>query len=310
MIALEAVSKVFRSAGGRKTVTALADFSLTIAPGEVLGVAGPNGAGKSTMISLILGYLEPTSGTVRLQGLPPRAYVQSRGVSYLTEVVALPPRWTVESTLRRLLTLAGAGFAQPAERIDHAIAAAGLEEHRRKQVRQLSKGTLQRLGLAQSLLDDSDVVILDEPTHGLDPVWTQRFRDVVRDLRRPGRAVVVASHNLDELERIADRVAILHQGRLQRVVVPGQAREGAGVWRVVLAEGAPEGALLAAFPDAVSVEGRAREYRVRGDLDAVNAGLARLLVTGARVAGFFAEQSRLEREFHAAVGEDPEPPAP
>lgn len=299
MIALESVSKVFRSLTGRTSVAALSDFSLEITRGEVVGIAGPNGAGKSTLISLVLGYLAPTRGQVRVGGVPPRSYVESHGIGYLTEVVAVPPRWTVASTLRRFAVLGRLGAAT-AGRVEETIELTGLAEHRRKQVKQLSKGTLQRLGLAQALLGDRELVILDEPTHGLDPLWTQRFRDIVRGLRRPERAILIASHNLDELERVADRVAIIHQGRLQRIVRAGEGA-AASVYRLVLA--APFEQLAEAFPGAVGVEGRPLEYQVRGELAALNVGLARLLALGGHVAGFSAEQSGLEREFRAAMGE-------
>src|SRR4029078_8492333 len=103
----------------------------------------------------------------------------------------------------------------------HVIELLGLEEHRNKKVKALSKGNLQRLGFAQALLRDERILVLDEPTHGLDPVWTQRFRDIVSDLRRPDRTILIASHNLDELQRLADRVAIIDRGRLQRLVSTG-----------------------------------------------------------------------------------------
>ena len=300
MIALEAVSKVFRSLGGRRSVTALSDFSLGIARGEVVGLAGPNGAGKSTLISLVLGYLHPTGGRIRVGGLAPRVYAESRGVGYLTELVVVPPRWSVLATLRRFAVLGRLGAAAE-RRVGEALELTDLTEHRRKQVRQLSKGTLQRLGLAQALLGERELVVLDEPTHGLDPLWTQRFRDIVLALRRPERAVLIASHNLDELERVADRVAIIHQGRLQRVARPGQGA-AASVYRLVLA--APCERLAEVFPEALGIEGRPLEYRVRGELGALNAGLARLLALGGQLAGFAAEQSGLEREFRAAMGED------
>jgi ABC-2 type transport system ATP-binding protein len=299
VIALDEVSKVFRSLGGRNTVHALSEFSLQVSRGEVVGIAGPNGAGKSTLISLILGFLSPTRGRVRVSGLAPRSYVESHGIGYLTEIVALPPRWTVTGTLRRFAVL-GRLPEPSARRVEEAIELTGLEEHRRKQVKQLSKGTLQRLGLAQALLADRELVILDEPTHGLDPLWTQRFREIVRGLRRPDRAILIASHNLDELERVTDRVAIIHQGRLQRIVRAGQGAL-ASVYRLVLA--APCAGLAEAFPDARAVEGRPLEYVVRGELAALNAGLARLLAAGGQLAEFAAEQSGLEREFRAAMGE-------
>jgi ABC-type multidrug transport system ATPase subunit len=268
-------------------------------------VAGPNGAGKSTLISLLLGYLHPTRGRVEVDRLAPRRWIERHGAGYQAELIAIPGRWAVDSALRRYAVLAGVPRAQVAERVDGLLTEFGLADQRGKRVRELSKGNLQRLGLAQALAADSDLLILDEPTHGLDPLWTQRFRDVVRGLRRPSRLILIASHNLDELERLADRVLILHQGRLQRIVAAGAApAEGAEsrplVYRLVLT--APHPALSRVFPGAELVEGRGAEWVIRGDLDGLNRGLAELVAAGALVAAFTPEQSRLESEFRAAVG--------
>lgn len=301
MIEIAAVGKTYRSLLGSRTVPALDNVTLHVAPGEVVGVAGPNGAGKSTLISILLGFLNPTCGQVRIAGQPPRAYVESRGTAYLPELLLLPPRWTAERALRRHATLAGVSGGEVAKRTERMVEWLGLEEHRKKDVRQLSKGTLQRLGLAQALIGDSDLVVLDEPTHGLDPLWTQRFRDIVRDLRRPSRCILIASHDLDELERLADRVAILHHGRLERVVTAGvgAAAEEPAVYRIG-ATGA-DGSIGRFFPSATPVEGRANEWRVRGRVPELNRGLAELIAAGAVVISFAPEASRLESEFRAAV---------
>jgi ABC-type multidrug transport system ATPase subunit len=211
------VSRIYRSPLGRP-IRAVEGFSLAVARGEVVGLAGPNGAGKSTLINMLLGYLSPTSGSATIDGRVPREYIEANGVGYLSELVAIPAAWTVRSALARYAVLSGLADGEIAPRVAELIALLGLEEHERKKVRQLSKGTLQRLGLAQALLGDSDVLVLDEPAHGLDPTWTLRFRDLMGELRRPSRAVLVVSHDLDELERTADRVAIMHRGRLARLV--------------------------------------------------------------------------------------------
>jgi ABC-type multidrug transport system ATPase subunit len=299
VIELAGVSKTYRSLVRRRTVHALDDLTLSIGRGEVVGIAGPNGAGKSTLISLLVGFLHPTAGSVRVGGLAPRAWVERHGVSYLTELVSLPPRWTVDETLMRLATLGGLGAGSRKMRIERAIALLGLEEHRRKQVRQLSKGNLQRLGIAQALLDESDLVILDEPTHGLDPVYTQRFRDIVAELRRPERTILIASHNLDELERLTDRVAILSGGRLQRIV-GGAAEVSHGdsvTYRLVVA-GDP--AIGDEFP-GIRVEGRPGEWRLEGELSVLNTAIAGLIESGTLVTAFYPEESRLEVEFRRAV---------
>lgn len=303
MIEVAGLGKRYRTLlPGRRPVDALVDVSLSLAPGEVVGLAGPNGAGKSTLLSLLLGFLHPTAGTVTVGGRPPRAYVERHGVGYLPELVLLPPRWTVAGALARLAALGGLGDDEARTRTAEALAAVGLEEKARAPVRQLSKGMLQRLGLGLALLGDRDLLVLDEPTHGLDPVWTQRFRGLVAGLRRPGRLIVVASHNLDELERIADRVIILGQGRVQRIVSGRADATGRGSWRLALGNDVAD--VAAFFPGATAVAGRPREYRVPGDAAELNRGLAALIGSGGLVVAFEPEESALERAFRDAVGGD------
>ena len=301
MIVFDHVGKRYTSWRGRE-VRALEGFTLEIHRGEVFGLAGPNGAGKSTLISLLLGFLGPSAGTVRIDGLEPRRYAERHGVSYLSELVNIPPTWRVTSALRRYAVLAGVRAAALDERVDAVMDVLGLQEHRAKRVRQLSKGNLQRLGLAQALLGEERVVVLDEPTHGLDPVWTQRFRDVVDQLRRPDRAILIASHNLDELARLADRVGIIDRGRLQRVVdVRANERtvtEGAP-YRIVVAEG--ESRVPDIFPDARELA--AGEYEVRAlSLESINAGLVRLIQAGTTIRAVYPVHSALEQQFREAVG--------
>jgi ABC-type multidrug transport system ATPase subunit len=301
MITFDRVSKRYTSWRGRE-VRALEEFTLEIRPGEVFGLAGPNGAGKSTLIALLLGFLGPTAGAVRIDGLEPRRYVARFGVSYLSELVNVPPAWRVSDALRRYGILAGLPAGALDARVESVIAALGLEEHRAKRVRQLSKGNLQRLGLAQALLGDERVIVLDEPTHGLDPVWTQRFRDVVDQLRRPDRAILIASHNLDELARLADRVGIIDRGRLQRLVdVRANERvitEGAP-YRLVVSRG--EARVPEIFPRArMLADG---EFEIGAlPLDEINDGLARLIQGGALIRAVYPVHSALEQQFREAVG--------
>lgn len=295
------VAKTYRSITGR-TVRAVDGISFEIRRGEVFGLAGPNGAGKSTLIGLLLGYLTPTSGDVRIAGDIPRSFIERHGIGYLSELVNIPPRWPAEQALVRYAILAGVPAGEVASRVQAVIDRLGLEEHRSKRIKALSKGNLQRVGLAQAMLRDEEVLVLDEPTHGLDPVWTQRFRDIVDALRHPGRAILIASHNLDELQRLADRVAIIDHGRLQRVVTT-TALSSAGAataFRLAVSRG---GELVpVVFPGAIEV-GRAEYHLVVRDLDALNSGLANLIARGALVAGVSPAHSALEQQFREAVGE-------
>ena len=302
MIAFDHVGKRYRSLFGRE-VRALDDFTIELHAGEVFGVAGPNGAGKSTLISLLLGYLGPTEGSIRIAGLDPRRYVEAHGISYLSELVSIQPAWRTVEALKRYALLAGVPARSRDARVEQVIEWMGLGEHRAKRVKQLSKGNLQRLGLAQALLCEERVIVLDEPTHGLDPVWTQRFRDVVTALRREDRVILIASHNLDELARLADRVGIMDHGRLQRVVDVRAGTEQGGEdrtpYRIAIARGGE--LVTTVFPGARAI-GQG-EYQLDGlTLDAVNAGLAALIARGALVTMVYPVHSMLEQQFREAVG--------
>jgi ABC-type multidrug transport system ATPase subunit len=306
VIVLDGVAKRYRTLR-RREVRALHDVSLTVARGEVLGVAGPNGAGKSTLINVLLGFLPPTAGRATVDGLAPRDYVERSGVGYLSELMAVPPRWTARDALARYGTLAGVPARELAARVDESLAALALEEHADKPAKAMSKGTLQRVGLAQAMLHDGDLFVLDEPTHGLDPVWTARFRDLVTALRRPGRVIVIASHNLDELERLADRVAILADGELQRVVRTGAGAappDGANpvTYRLAFVRGAEQAASV--FASAHEVGRGEVEVTAAGIAD-LNARLGELLARGALIAAVTPAESALERQFRDAVGGAP-----
>ena len=223
-------------------------------------------------------------------------------MGYLSELINIPPAWRLSVVLERYAILSGVAPRLLKASVDAAIEQLGLDEHRHKRVRQLSKGNLQRLGLAQALLTDARLIVLDEPTHGLDPVWTQRFRDVVDGLRRPDRTILIASHNLDELARLADRVGIIDQGRLQRIVdvraTQRQVTEGAA-YRLIVTRG--EDDVVRQFP-AARMLGRG-EFEMTGvSLDAINDGMVALIQGGAQVSAVYPVHSALEQQFREAVG--------
>ena len=294
VIEFKNVGKIYKSLLGN-SVKAVEEFSLTVVDGETLGIAGPNGAGKTTLIAMMLGYLRPTAGAVEINGLPARQYVERNGIGYVSELIAINPKWRAENALVRYATLAGIPYSEIPSRVNYAIDLLGLSEHRDKKVKALSKGNLQRLGLAQALLRDEQIL-------GLDPVWTQRFRDIVEELRRPDRTILIASHNLDELQRLADRVAIIDRGRLQRLVSTGyeHAAPAATRFRVTLASG--DDLIRAVFPGA-EVAGRG-EYDVTvQSIQELNTSLADLIGRGALVASVVPQRSVLEQQFREAVGE-------
>jgi ABC-type multidrug transport system ATPase subunit len=283
-----------------KRVRAVDGMSFTVRPGEVFGIAGPNGAGKSTMIAMLLGFLAPSDGRIIVDGRAPRDFVEAEGIGYLSELIEIHPRWRVRETMVRFALLAGVPAADLDARVATLLRDMALDEHAGKRVKELSKGTRQRLALAQALLGDARVLVLDEPTHGLDPLWTQRFRELVPSLRRPDRAIVIASHNLDELERLADRVAIVDGGALQRIVETRVAAHDGGVTRYRIAYRGDEAAVRETFPGAVVLGPGEVEVTVAG-LAALNAGLAALIARGVLLSSATPAYSALEEQFRQAV---------
>jgi ABC-2 type transport system ATP-binding protein len=301
VIEFKNVGKIYKSLLGN-SVKAVEEFSLVVSDGEILGIAGPNGAGKTTLIAMMLGYLRPTSGSVEINGMPARHYVEHNGIGYLSELVAIPAKWRAENALVRYATLAGISDADIPKRVGHVIELLGLEEHRDKKIKALSKGNLQRLGLAQALLRDEKILVLDEPTHGLDPVWTQRFRDIVENLRRPDRTMLIASHNLDELQRLADRVAIIDRGRLQRLVSTGYEQAAPAVTRFRIAIARGHDLVRGVFPQAEEA-GRDEFYVTVHTIQELNSALSNLISQGVLIASVVPETSALEQQFREAVGE-------
>ncbi len=195
-------------------MVALADFSLSVAVGEVFGFLGPNGAGKTTSIKILLGFFPPTSGTVSVLGGDPRQRDVRRRLGYMPEVANYYGFLTVRELLWFYGNLCGMSRAAIRARSDYLIELVGLEDARNRPLRQFSKGMQQRAGIAQALLHDPELLILDEPLTGLDPLARIQLRDLILLLKKQGKTVFFSSHELSEAELICDRVGILKAGAL------------------------------------------------------------------------------------------------
>ncbi len=212
------VEKVFADFWGRPRVRALHPLTLDVQPGEVLALLGPNGAGKSTTIKLLLGLLRPTRGQVRLFGGSPSSPAARARVGYLPEETRLFRHLDATETLDLFGRLNGVAGAERRRRAQQLIQMVGLEHAASgRSVGEFSKGMARRIGLAVALSGDPDLVILDEPTSGLDPLGTREIKDLILELRRRGRTVILSSHLLDDVEDVADRIAILYGGKLRRL---------------------------------------------------------------------------------------------
>jgi ABC-2 type transport system ATP-binding protein len=209
------LTKVYRDFWGRKKKTALNALDLTIHKGEIFGLLGPNGSGKTTTIKLLLGLLFQSSGEALVFNEPSGKVEKNERIGYLPEESYLYRFLNAEETL----DFYGRLFKMPAEtrrkRAAELIDTVGLSQDKKRTLREYSKGMRQRIGLAQALINDPELVILDEPTSGLDPLGTRWMKDLILDLKKKGKTVLMCSHRLDDVQDVCDRIAILYNGDLQ-----------------------------------------------------------------------------------------------
>ena len=211
------LNKIYRDFWGRKKVHALKSLDIEVRKGEIFGLLGPNGSGKSTTIKLILGLLFPTSGRVLVFDKDASETKKNERIGYLPEESYLYKFLTAEETLDfygRLFDMSGADRNR---RVDELIKLVGLQGARHRQLREYSKGMTRRVGLAQALINDPDLILLDEPTTGLDPIGIREMKDLILALREQGKTVLLCSHQLADVQDVCDRVAILHQGELKEL---------------------------------------------------------------------------------------------
>jgi ABC-2 type transport system ATP-binding protein len=218
VIEIENLTKDFSVGFWKKhPVRALDNLSLQVHKGEIFGFLGPNGAGKSTTLKILMNLLHPTSGSARIMGEPVDTVAMHRSIGYLPE----NPYFYDYLTPLELLTYMGRlfGMSQPAlsQKVNALLESVGLTQARTRQLRKFSKGMVQRIGIAQALINDPEIVFLDEPMSGLDPLGRMDVRRIITSLKNRGITVFFSSHILPDVEAICDRVAILNRGKLQEV---------------------------------------------------------------------------------------------
>jgi ABC-2 type transport system ATP-binding protein len=218
VISIDRLTKTYRSGliGGR-SIKALREVSLQTRRGEIFGLLGPNGAGKTTLIKILLGVIRGSGGSARLLGYPAGSIAARKRVGYLPESLRIDRHHTARTALRFYGGMSGLSRDVIATRSDELLRLVGLEGRDRESVKRFSKGMYQRLGLAQSLLHDPDLLILDEPTDGLDPVGRSEVRRLLLELRSRGKTIFLNSHILQEVELVCDRVAVMAAGQVRGI---------------------------------------------------------------------------------------------
>ena len=299
-------TQLTRTFGARVAVSQL---SLTLAAGELVALLGPNGAGKTTTLRMLAGLLEPSHGEVVLQGRPLTAASADslrQHIGLLTEAPGLWDRLTVRLNLLTYARLYG--LPNPHDAVQRALALVGLGDRARDAAGTLSKGLRQRVALARALLHDPPIVLLDEPTAGLDPASARQVRDLISDLRRQGRTLLVSTHNLSEAEQLADRIAVLKTSLLA-LDTPAALRQAIHGGRVEIEVEGPADRWVTALAahGPVAAAGSTLSLTVP-DESQVPDLVAVLVDSGARIKRVNPTSRTLEEVYLALVGESGDEP--
>jgi len=297
-----AVIRVDRLVKTYGSVEALRGVSLDVRPGEVFGLIGHNGAGKSTLIKILLGIVKSSEGDAELLGQPPGPAAIRRRVGYLPEDHQFPGYHTGYSLLDFYGQLYGLSSRDRQAKIPKVLEVVGIAKRMHSRIRTYSKGMKQRLGIASAIMHEPDVIFLDEPTDGVDPVGRREIRELMEKLKGEGKTVFVNSHLLGELELVCDRVAILERGEVVRTGTIGELTTQEGRYVIGLAEGEAF-PLEAAANLGVKVEavGNYHEVVIGSDDTAVDRVLAMLHGKGLRVRHLQEKKQSLEDVFISTV---------
>jgi ABC-2 type transport system ATP-binding protein len=287
---------------GRKRVSALSDLSLEVMPGEVFGYLGPNGSGKTTTLKILMGLVRQDSGSARVLGKAIADPSWRHKVGYLPEHPYFYDYLSPVEYLDYVGRLFGLGPSVRRERSKSLIALVGLERSSHVPTRRFSKGMAQRLGLAQALMNDPELVILDEPMSGLDPIGRRLVRDIILDLKAQGRTIMFSTHILPDAEALCDRVALLRSGRLLKVGRLDQILTQEAYIEVLLSGG--DASTSEPMPGVRSSQQLGERRRLAVEEDSLMAVLHTATAGGARILSVTHVRESLEDYFFRQMGED------
>jgi ABC-2 type transport system ATP-binding protein len=285
-----------------KKKTSLEGLTLEVREGEVFGLLGPNGAGKSTTIKLLMGIIFPTTGSARILGKPVSDVSMHSDIGYLPEQPYFYDYLTAAEVLDYFARFHGFSAAERDERVQRMLKKVGLETAGRIQLRKYSKGMLQRVGLAQAILHDPKLVILDEPMSGLDPVGRREVRDIILELKNAGTTILFSTHILSDAEMLCDRVGVIAGGKLRGVGSPDTIVGVKATGLEILFEIA-EGAVLPASIRAKAAKSGAG-YQVSVDESELYSAIDELRAAGARIISVTQVKPTLEDFFMELVGKE------
>ena len=286
-----------------KTKRSLEGLTMRVEEGEVFGFLGPNGAGKSTTIKLLVGLIFPTAGTAHILGKPISDIAMHQDIGYLPEQPYFYDYLTAAELLDYFARFHNLKAADRRERVARMLKKVGLETARKIQLRKYSKGMLQRVGLAQAILHDPRVVILDEPMSGLDPLGRREVRDIILELKREGRTVLFSTHILSDAEMLCDRVGVIVGGKLRGVGAPDEIVGIKSQGMEILFEYA--GDVAGAFAALVGKATRTgNRYRLHVEEENLYPALEKLRDGGARILQVTQMKASLEEYFMHLIEAD------
>ena len=219
------VTKTFKIDVGSKPIKALDDISFQVQQGEVLGIIGPNGAGKSTSLKILLGFIKQDQGEVQLNNHPPTSPKSHEAVGYLPEHPCLYKHLTIYDHLHFVAKIHKIPTSETQQKITDLLKRVNLYDNIKLPIKRFSKGMTQRGALAYALLPDPNILILDEPMSGLDPVGRQLVLDIIQEYKQKGTTILFCSHILTDVERICDRISIMHKGKLAATITPNELKK-------------------------------------------------------------------------------------
>ncbi len=284
-----------------KRKKSLEDLTMRVEDGEVFGFLGPNGAGKSTTIKLLMRLIFPTSGTARILGKSIDDVSMHASIGYLPEQPYFYDYLTAYEVLDYFARFHGLTANDRRERVQAMLKKVGLDTAKKIQLRKYSKGMLQRVGLAQAILHDPQVVVLDEPMSGLDPLGRREVRDIILELKRQGRTVLFSTHVLSDAEMLCDRVGVIVGGKLRGIGAPGELVDVESQGMEILFEMSGEPGNSALFAKATRTGNR---YRVHLPEAELYAAVEALKTSGARILSVAQIKPTLEEYFMHLVEAD------
>jgi ABC-2 type transport system ATP-binding protein len=307
VIEVDALQKTFRDGFlGRRQVHALRGVSFQVGRGSIFGLLGPNGAGKTTVIKILLGIVHKCGGTATLLGHPAGDRRGRRSVGYLPENHRIPRHHTANTALEYYGALSGMALREVRRKRPEILELVGLGSWGKTPVRNFSKGMLQRLGMAQALIHDPELLVLDEPTDGVDPVGRSEMRATMRRLKEQGKTIFINSHLLQEIELICDRVAILVKGEVRRVGLVEDITQRADA-EIEMTLAGNESAIRAALKPwkisewSAAADGQFRAVLKVADQPAVNKCLDVLRGGGVSIVELVRRRDTLEEAFMGIV---------